>query len=97
MIADTWCVATDWPTIMKGFGYLAHRPSDEATEDATAPSDQHRKSLKRVGSVLLVAAILACIHREISGAIDGSLLSVVTSYANGALHHVASVLLNRGP
>jgi hypothetical protein len=73
MVADTWWVAIDLPTIVKGFGYLAHRTSDEATEDATALSGQHWKSLKRVGSVLLVAAILACVHREIFGAIDGSI------------------------
>ncbi|MFM0204098.1 hypothetical protein PQR53_30105 [Paraburkholderia fungorum] len=87
----------DPPAIMKGFGNLARRSLDDATENASLPSDLHRGSVKRVGSVLLVAGILACIHREISGASDGSLFSIMTAYASGTLHHLVSVLLTLSP
>ncbi|MGF7136487.1 hypothetical protein P3T40_007999 [Paraburkholderia sp. EB58] len=96
MIADTRYVQIDRPTIMKGFGYHPHRTLDEATEDAAASSDPRRVSVKQVATVLLVGAALACIHREISGASDGSLVSIITGYARGTLHHLASLLLNRG-
>jgi hypothetical protein len=81
---------------MKGFGYHPHRTLDDASENAEAPSDPRRVSLKQVATVLLVGAVLACIHREISGASDGSLVSIVTAYARGTLHHLASLLLNHG-
>lgn len=83
----------DPPTIMKGFGYLARRTLDNATENTTAPSGLSRGSIKRVSTVLLVGAVLACIHREISGASDGSLFSALTTYASEALHHLVSILL----
>ncbi len=97
MIADTRYVQIDLPTIMKGFGYLAHRTADEATENATVPSGQDRVSVKRLATMLLVAAILPCIHREISGTSDGSLLSVFTGYAGDTVCHLVSALLNRHP
>ncbi|MFM0054116.1 hypothetical protein [Paraburkholderia phytofirmans] len=87
----------DPPTIMKGFGYLSRRTLDDATENASAPADFPRASVKRVGTVLLVGAILACIHREISGASDGSLFSALTAYASDTLHHLMSILFSRGP
>jgi|HubBroStandDraft_5_1064220.scaffolds.fasta_scaffold599765_1 hypothetical protein len=96
MIADTRYVQIDRPTIMKGFGYHPHRTLDETTEDAAVASDSHRVSVKQVAAVLVVGAVLACIHREISGASDGSLVSIVTGYAGGTLHHLASILFNRG-
>ena len=61
------------------------------------PSDPHRASARRVATVLLVAALLACIEREISGATDGSLLAVFAGYVGGDLHHLVSILLNRSP
>jgi hypothetical protein len=95
LIADTRDVQIDLTTIMKGFGYHPHRTLDEATEDAPAPSDRPRVSVKQVVSVLLVGAVLAVLHREISGAADGSLLSVLTGYAGSALHHLTSILFGR--
>ena len=95
MIADTRYVQIDLPTIMKGFGYHPHRALDEATQDTAAPSDRQRVSVKQVATVLLVGAILAIIHREISGAAGGSLLSVLTGYAGGTWHHLVSTLFNR--
>ncbi len=97
MIADTRYVEFDVSIIMKGFGYHPHRTLDEATQDSAAPSDLPRVSARRAATVLLVGAILACLHREISGSADGSLLSAVTAYAGGTLHHLASILLNRAP
>ncbi|ABE34536.1 hypothetical protein [Paraburkholderia xenovorans] len=88
MIADTRYVAIDLPATMKEFGYLAHRNSDEATKHAAVPLASRYEALKRVGSVLLVAVILACIHREISGANDGSLLCAVSAYVNGRGHEL---------
>ena len=96
MIADTRYVQIDRPTIMKGFGYHPHRTLDDASDNTEAPSDPRRVSVKQVAVVLLVGAVLACIHREISGASDGSLVSIVTGYAGGTLHHLASILFNRG-
>lgn len=86
----------DPPTIMKGFGYLSRRTLDDATESESTPADFPRGSVKRVGTVLLVGAILACIHREISGTSDGSLFSALTAYAGDALHQLVSFLFHRG-
>jgi len=82
---------------MKGLGYRPHRTLDEATGNAAMPSDPHRVSVKRVATVLLVAALLARIEREIAGATDGSLLAVFTGYVGGDVHHLVSLLLNRSP
>jgi hypothetical protein len=82
---------------MKGFGYRLHRTHDEATGNATISSDPHRVSVRRVGSVLLVAALIACIEREVSGATDGSLLAIFTGHVGGDLHHLVSLLFNRSP
>lgn len=84
-------------TAMKGFGYRLHRTHDEATGNAANPSDPHRASVRRVGTVLLVAALVACIEREISGTTNGSLLAVFTGYVGADLHHLVSLLLNRSP
>uniref|UniRef100_UPI003F500FE7 hypothetical protein n=1 Tax=Caballeronia sp. LjRoot34 TaxID=3342325 RepID=UPI003F500FE7 len=54
-------------------------------------------SVRRVATVLLLAALLACIEREIAGATDGSLLAIFTGYVGGDLHHLVSILLNRSP
>jgi hypothetical protein len=82
---------------MKGFGYRPHRTLDEATGNAAMPSDPHRESARRIATVLLVAALLACIERELSGTADGSLLAVFTGYVGGDLRHLMSILLNRSP
>lgn len=79
---------------MKRSGTLAHRTLGEDSEDDITPADPYHVSIKRFAGVLLVGAILACAHREISGKSDGSLLSAFTSYAGGALHHLVSILLN---
>lgn len=54
-------------------------------------------SIKSGTAVLLVAAILACIEREISGSTDGALLSVFRTHVGSGLHHLVSILLNRTP
>ena len=77
---------------MKGIGYHPHSALDDATESTTTRSDPHRVSVRQVSTVLLVAAVLACLHREISGTVDGSLLSVFTGYAGGVLQHFVSIL-----
>ncbi|SDG16777.1 hypothetical protein [Paraburkholderia phenazinium] len=83
---------------MKGFGYHPHRTLDEAAESEAGPfEDPHRISVKQVATVLLVGAILACIHREISGAADGSLASLITGYARGTLHHLVTLVASHGP
>jgi hypothetical protein len=79
---------------MKEFGYHPRRTLDEASGNDAAPSELERASIKGVAAVLLAGAILACIEREIAGATDGSLLSVITAYAGGALHHVVSLVLD---
>jgi hypothetical protein len=96
MIADTRYVQIDLQTIMKGLGFHLHRTLHDASENADAPSDPRRVSVKQVVTVLLVGAVLACIHREISGASDGSLVSIITGYGGGTLHHLGSILFNRG-
>lgn len=81
---------------MKGFGYHPHRAIDEVSGDP-APSDLPRVSIKRGAIVLLFAAILACVEREISGSTDGALLSILRTHVGSDLHHLVSVLLNRAP
>lgn len=97
-IAETNNVQIDpLTTAMKGFGYRLHRTLDEANGNALTPSDPHRVSVRRAGTVLLVAALIACIEREISGATNGSLLAIFTGYIGGDLHHLVSLLFNRSP
>jgi hypothetical protein len=96
-IAETHTIQIDLPTTMKVFGYRPHRTLDEATGNAAVPSDPHRASARRVAIVLLVAALLACMEREISGRTDGSLLAVFAGYVGGDLRHLVSILLNRSP
>lgn len=97
MIADTRQIAIDLRTIMKGFGYHPLRTLDEADGHAALPSELRRVSIKSGAAVLLVAAILACIEREISGSTDGPLLSVFRTHVDSGLHHLVSTLLNRTP
>jgi hypothetical protein len=78
-----------------GHSICSNRPADHH-ENADAPSDPRRVSVKQAVTVLLVGAVLACIHREISGASDGSLVSIITGYGGGTLHHLGSILFNRG-
>jgi hypothetical protein len=97
MIADTRQIEIDLRTIMKGFGYHPLRTLDETDEHASAPSDPRRGSIKGSVAVLLVAVILACIEREISGSTDGTLLSIFREHIDRDLHHFVSILLNSTP
>ncbi|WP_144113989.1 hypothetical protein [Paraburkholderia sp. BCC1886] len=74
---------------MKRLGRLAHRPQHRAGS-AGAMSARHSGSIRRVGTVLIAAAALACIHREISGASDGSLLSHFAIHIDNPLRYLVS-------
>jgi hypothetical protein len=82
---------------MKGSGYHPPRTLGQTDGHAAVPSDVRRMSIKSGTAVLLVAAILACIEREISGSTDGALLSVFRTHVGSGLHHLVSILLNRTP
>ena len=81
-------------TIMKGFGFRHPQTSDDASEDIAGSLAQSRTPARRVVSVLLVAVLLACAEREISGAANGSLLSLFTGQVGDGQHHLLSILLN---
>ena len=82
---------------MKGIEHHPERTLNEARGKAIASPGLYWVSVKQVVTVLLVAAILACVEREISGPTDGALLSAFTAYPGGYLHRLVSILLHRSP
>jgi hypothetical protein len=97
MIAHTRYVSFEVSTIMKRSRQLDHRTLNEASDDADNPPEVSRGSITRIGAVLMAAIILSCIHREIEGPSDGSLVAYFAGHANETLHYLASSLLKRSP
>jgi hypothetical protein len=84
--------------LMKPTSLDDHQTLDAAFERIPPARPDRAGDTRRAAiAVLVVAALLACVEREIAGKFDGSMLSLVAQYLGNTFHSLTSLLTARAP